>query len=60
MGEEYKNTLGKYLRMLRKNKRIKQDAVAEAIGVKRAIYSHYENGRIIPPTSMLATLSAFF
>ena len=60
MSEENKNILGRYLRMLRKTKKIKQDVVADAIGVKRATYSHYENGRIIPPTSMLATLSAFF
>ncbi|MBE5825385.1 MAG: helix-turn-helix domain-containing protein [Butyrivibrio sp.] len=54
------NTLGKYLRMLRKDKGVKQDAVAYAIKVTRATYSHYENGRIIPPTEVLVQLSSYF
>ena len=54
------NVLGRYLQLLRKDKGVKQFEVAKAIGVTRATYSHYENGRIIPPTAVLASLSAYF
>ena len=54
------NILGRYLQLLRKDKGVKQHEVARAVGVTRATYSHYENGRIIPPTSVLALLSSYY
>ncbi len=59
---DYDNTniLGRYLQLLRKDKGVKQHEVAKAVGVTRATYSHYENGRIIPPTAVLALLSSYF
>ena len=57
---ERTNVLGRYLRFLRKDKGVKQEDVAGAIGVTRATYSHYENGRITPPTSVLARLSSYY
>ena len=54
------NILGRYLQLLRKDKGVKQCDVAKAVGIKRATYSHYENGRIIPPTSVLVSLSSYF
>ncbi|WP_051525964.1 helix-turn-helix domain-containing protein [Butyrivibrio proteoclasticus] len=54
------NILGRYLQLLRKDKGVKQHEVARAIGIQRATYSHYENGRIIPPTSVLASLSSYY
>lgn len=54
------NVLGRYLQLLRKDKGVKQYEVAKAIGVTRATYSHYENGRIIPPTSVLASLASYY
>ena len=52
--------LGKYLRLLREDKGVKQEEVAEAISVTRATYSHYENNRIIPPTEILVKLSSYY
>ncbi len=61
MAEARQNpALGGYLRILRKNKNVKQDEVADAIGVTRTAYSHYENGRNIPPTQILAKLSEYY
>nr|WP_297768284.1 helix-turn-helix transcriptional regulator [uncultured Butyrivibrio sp.] len=51
------NILGKQLRLVRKSHGEKQDEVAEFLGLKRAVYSHYECGRIIPSLDILAKLS---
>ncbi len=47
------------LRMLRKEKEMKQDEVADALNVSRATYSSYENG-ITPPMKTCIDLAAFY
>ena len=42
-------TLGHYLRELRKSHGYTQEFAASSLGVSRQAYSHYENGRAIPP-----------
>lgn len=37
------------LRELRKKKRLTQTEIANSIGLSHQAYSHYENGRSIPP-----------
>lgn len=48
MEQQRKEDFGKYLKLLRKEKKYKQDEVAEFLGIKRQAYSHYETGRNIP------------
>ncbi len=52
--------LAQYLRLLRTSHDLKQDDVAQKLGVKRANYSHYENARLIPPTEVLCSIASFY
>lgn len=60
-GHEMKDTpLAKYLRMLRDSQDLKQEDIARQLGITRGTYSHYENGRLIPPADALYKLSSIF
>lgn len=50
--------LGERLKMLRGNRT--QEDIAKGIGVSRARYSHYENGRSEPDMETLQKISRFF
>lgn len=54
------NTLGTYLKSLRKQHRYSQEFIASNINVIRQTYSHYETGRIIPPLETLNKLAVFY
>lgn len=56
------STLGERLKYLRSNygKTITQDDVAKAIGVTRAAYSHFENGRNEPDNEKIVALANFY
>ena len=44
-------TLDQYLKELRKACNYSQEFVASHLNITRQTYSHYETGRIIPPTN---------
>lgn len=48
------------LKNLRKEKGEKQETVAEAVGLTRSAYSHYENGLREPELATLQKLSEYF
>lgn len=48
------------LRALRKEKNRRQEDVAAVLGVKRATYSGYERGVILPPYPKIEALSEYF
>lgn len=52
--------LSNRLRMLRKQKKLSQQEIAEMIGVTRQAYSHYELGRRNPDYKQLVTLCDFY
>lgn len=52
--------LGQRLRQLRRQRRKTQEEVARALGLKRARYSHYENGRNEPDAELLQKMAAYF
>ncbi|MDD2971678.1 MAG: helix-turn-helix domain-containing protein [Lachnospiraceae bacterium] len=53
-------TLGEYLRELRKSFGYSQEFVASHLNIIRQTYSHYETGRIIPPTETLFLLADLY
>ena len=54
------NDVGKKLKSLRKAKRLTQQSVADALGVKRSTVSNYEIGRRLPPIDYLQNAAAFY
>lgn len=53
-------TLGQYLKELRKSCRYSQEYVASHLNITRQTYSHYETGRITPPTNSLYNLAKLY
>lgn len=53
-------TVGAKLRLLRKERRLTQDELAAAIGIKRATLSNYEIDRRQPSLSDLKRFAGFF
>lgn len=51
---------GKRLREVRKNKGLKQQEIAELLGVKRNTYSDWENGKTEPSFESLVKLVDLF
>ncbi len=54
------NTLGQYLRKLRKSFNYTQEFAASKLDISRQAYSHYENGRAIPPNDTLYKLASLY
>lgn len=54
------NSLGAYLRTLRKRKGYSQEFVASQLNIIRQTYSHYETGRIMPPLDSLYHLAKLY
>lgn len=54
------NTIGKKIEELRKNAGIKQDELAEALGVTRQAVSKWELGLTIPKGDMLIAICSYF
>lgn len=52
--------LSKNLIDLRKEKKLTQEAVANAVGVSRSTYADYEKGKSEPVASVLAKLASYF
>lgn len=48
------------LKVLRKNKGLKQQEIAELLGVKRNSYSDWENGKCKPNYEKLEKIADFF
>ncbi|GIO09702.1 hypothetical protein J31TS6_57300 [Brevibacillus reuszeri] len=49
--------LGERIKDLRLKKNLKQDEIAEMLGMKRSNFSSYETGRTIPPSNILSELA---
>lgn len=54
------STFSKNLKFLRENLDLKQDALAQKLGISRSVLSYYENGKSEPTLSVLIKLSIFF
>lgn len=54
------NSISQKLRILRKERRMTQQELADALGVKRATISNYEIGRRSPHLSELRRIAEFF
>lgn len=54
------NLLGQYLRKLRKSFGYTQEYVASQLNIIHQTYSHYETGRIIPPSDSLFNLARLY
>lgn len=54
------NTLGQYLRKLRKTFNYTQEFAASLLDVSRQAYSHYENGRAIPPNDTIYKIASLY
>lgn len=52
--------LASYLRMIREQKNLTQNDLANVLGIKRAGYSHYEIGKNVPPVDKLRILADFY
>lgn len=53
-------TLGQYLRKLRKSFNYTQEFAASKLDISRQAYSHYENGRAIPPNDTIYKLASLY
>lgn len=60
METERIEAFGKLLKMLRKERNYRQEELAEWLGVKRQTYSHYETGRILPPTEAICKIAELY
>lgn len=54
------NALGQYLKQLRKAYGYTQEFVASHLNIIHQTYSHYETGRITPPTDSLYNLARLY
>ena len=52
--------LGKKLRILRENRSLTQQEVAQHIGVDRSTYSYYETGKSVPRLNKLIKLAHYY
>ncbi len=52
--------LGRKLREARRARSIKQQQVADYLGIERSTYSYYETGKSLPPIPALYKLSKLF
>ncbi len=52
--------LGRRLQLLRQRKRLKQNQVAELLGVGRSTISSYENGYSTPPQEILKAFASIY
>ncbi|MBP3477834.1 MAG: helix-turn-helix transcriptional regulator [Lachnospiraceae bacterium] len=52
--------LGQYLKKLRNSYNYSQEFVASHLNITRQTYSHYETGRITPPTNSLYNLARLY
>lgn len=55
-----KKILGDNLRRLRQANRLRQQEVANGVGIKRCSLAAYEEGRCAPPLEVLVNLSRFY
>ncbi len=55
-----KDDLGSKLKMLRKNKGITQDVIADLLGVSRGNVSHYESNSRTPSIKTIEKLASFY
>lgn len=55
-----KNVLGNNIAKLRKRKKITQQELADALGIKRTSLSHLENGLYTPSAKTMKKISDFF
>lgn len=53
-------TLGQYLKRLRKTFNYTQEFAASKLDISRQAYSHYENGRAIPPNDTIYKLASLY
>lgn len=53
-------TIGTYLKHLRHQNKFTQAYVASQLNIIRQTYSHYETGRIFPPTDVLIALTHLY
>lgn len=53
-------TLGQYLKKLRKTFNYTQEYAASLLDVSRQAYSHYENGRAIPPNDTIYKIASLY
>lgn len=53
-------SLGQRLKVLREQNGYSQQQVADYLHIIRQTYSHYENGRIIPPMKNIYALARFY
>ena len=60
MEMEFMTIFSKRLKKLRKNKGLKQQELAEILGIKRNTYSDWENGKTEPRFDNLVKLADFF
>lgn len=58
--KENTTTIGTYLRNLRCQHKYTQAHVASHLNIIRQTYSHYETGRIYPPTDVLIALTHLY
>ena len=54
------NSIGEYLKRLREEMGLAQAEIAKRLSISRQTYSHYETGRIHPPTDTLLKLARLF
>lgn len=54
------NSLGQYLKELRKSLNYSQEYVALQLNITRQTYSHYETNRITPPSNSLYNLAKLY
>ena len=60
MNEEEKKGMGLRIRECRVSKGLSQDGLADLLGMKRTNIANYEAGRVVPPGSVVLTLSEIF
>lgn len=58
--ENKKDIFGKRVKELRNKKGLSQDRVAQAIGISRSRYSHYENNRVEPDIELIRKIANYY
>lgn len=57
---EISKLVGKNIQTLRNNARLKQETLAEILGIQRTLLSQIENGHRLPYAELLERISAYF
>ena len=52
--------LSNYLRMLRENNKLRQNDLANLLGISRSAYSHYETAQTVPTTDSLRIIADYY